>query len=433
MKRKTIEKQLKAIAKKESLQIESKQANSKAKAKKLLKKDFESLQKQKQAKEILQAKESLKESKQKKAWLELKEKSKLEKFNWLFASENYLKSQFAFSEKDFFIHWIEILKSEKEKKLLYIYNKIESIWKGLNLNEIEKIILENLKKRLIIEYCNNFEKNLKAKNLKDIKDLNLYFANSNLKKYIANVKEKESLNIFESEKENIFWKSSNNFESNYIEKINWKYILHQIWKLEKEKAKESLKEKKNWKKLNWKERKAILKEKSKLEKVKAILNEKESLKSEYNLKSKQIENSINWNPYLIKASKQIERICKKAFERNWIELKAKELKKEIATKENILKEIEIWNIELTWIENLQILESLQAKEKELKEIENQKKEIEKKVFWIYKSKIEKIINHWKASKDFEYKRYIASIKNCNWKLAYLQKYFESEYWIYLKD
>ena len=164
------------------------------------------------------------------------------------------------------------------------------------------------------------------------------------------------------------------------------------------------------------------------------MKEKASLQSIYNLKSKQIENSINQNQFLIKTWKQIERIKRKVFEKNWIELKAIELKKDIARKEKLLNDIENWLIECTWIENLNILESLQEKEKELKAINENKKAIELKIYWYYRNKLEKIIHHWKQAKENELKIHIEKVKNCNWKLAYLKKYFENEYWKeYLKD
>lgn len=447
----TIEKQLiKTIAKNESLKksskLESKQWKAIAKTfekelqklfkNKKTKKELQAIEKASNERKEKQAKEKLLNEKHLKEWKTIESKSKLESFQANLKSksnENFF-NEYCFSKNDFFIHWIDLKSNENEKKLLHIYNKIESIWKWMNLNEVEKIILEWLKKRLILEYCNDFEKNLKRKNTKDIKNLNLYFSNQNLKRYIANSKENESLNIFESEKENIFWKASNDFESKYIEKINWKYILHQIWKLEKEKTKASLQLKKNWKQLNWKELKAILKSKSKLEKAKAILKEKENLQSNYNLKSKSIENAINQNSFLIKTWKQIERIKRKVFERNWIDLKIIELKKDIARKEKLLNDIENWLIECTWIENLNVIENLQEKEKELKAINEKKKAIELKIYWMFRNKLEKIIHHWKQAKENELKIHIEKVKNCNWKLAYLKKYFENEYWKeYLKD
>ena len=423
MKKSTLEKQLKkAIAKNESLQ-EWKQ--EKTKAKKICKKDLQEIKMKVERKEIEKAKEKLLKEKHLKEWKEIEKKSKLESFSWLYWNQNLFES-FCFSWKDFYLHWIDLNDDEKKRKLFYIYNQIESIWKWMNLNEVEKIILENLKKRLIIEFCNNFENNLKKKNAKDIKSLKVFFENSHLKQYIKNAKENESLNIFECEKENIFWKSSNNFESKYIEKINNKYIIEKIWKLESLKAKELLKEKRNWKKLNWIEKASFLKNKNKLAKLSNTLKEKTKIQWWYNLKSKQIENSINQNKFLLKASKQIERMKRKVFEKSWIDLKEKELKKTIFESEKLLNEIENWNIELTWIENLKILESQENAKKELKKIIEKKKEIEKKIFWIYQNQIEKIINHWKQAKEFElniYKKEIASL-NINKIVDYLKNEYK---------
>lgn len=411
MKKTILEKQVKKLAKNQAWKKQAKKEKTK-----IFKYEFENLKKQKEKDLITKAKEKLLNEKHKKEKKQIKNKSKLESFWWLYNNNQKLLNQFAFNEKDFFIHWIELLDDEKEKKLLYIYNKIESIWKWFKLDEIEKIILENLKKRLIFEFCENFESNLKKQNSKNIKILNAFFLKSNLKKYLKNAKEKTSLNIIENDDINIFWKCNNNFESNYIDKINKKYILHCIAKDEKEKAKASLKVKKNWKKINWKELKAILKSKNKLEKMKSNLKSMDDEKSAYNLKSKTIDFSINNNKFLIKINNQIERIYKKAIIKNWIDKKVKELK------------VKIDDYILNWKEK-----KLEKAKKQLKKLDDRKKAIKEKIFWYYKSNIEKILNHAKATRWIEYWKYLKTVQNSINKNKQIQKYFWIEYWKYLKD
>ena len=168
----------------------------------------------------------------------------------------------------------------------------------MNLNEIEKIILENLKKRLIFEFCENFESNLKKQNLKNIKILNAFFLKSNLKKYLKNAKENKNLNIFENDFENIYWKQEN-YWKRFLEKMNWKYILKEISFQEKVKAKVKARKKK----LNENERKEIEKKRNWIENLKKILKEKENIKSIYNLESKRIDFSLKENKFLLKVIK----------------------------------------------------------------------------------------------------------------------------------
>ena len=346
--------------------------------------------------------------KKKRNWIEIK-KSKLENFS-LFKNELEYNTQVAFYEKDFFIHNIELVKDEKKEKLLHLYNKIESIWKGLNLDEIEKIILENLKKRLIIEYCNNFENNLKKKNAKDIKNLNLFFQNSHLKQYIKNAKENENLNIFSDEKENIFWKSNNNFESRYIEKVNKKFIIDEIEKKENEKIIENLKKKKNWLDLDWKEKEIIVNWKNKLLKMKKNIENIDNIKSEYNLKSKTINNSINNNRFLIKINNSIDRIKRKVYNKYWLD------EKEKFYKEKLKEYIEKWKEK-----------KAKMMKKNIDEIKEKKKEIELKIYWIYENKIEKIILHAKNTKWKEYKKYLKWIQNWINKNKKIIEYIQNEY------
>lgn len=469
MKKSTIEKHLKKCNAKEKakklLQEKELKSNSKEKekAKKLLKKDFAILQNEKEKKEIEKAKKLLQEKKKENELKKEKEKRKelnlkdfekriekeIEKENWkTFESKlkNFslynenekefdLKSQFAFCSKDFFIHNSLLLKNEKEKKLIDIYNQIEWIWKWMNLNDIEKIILEGLKKRLIFEFIENFEKNLKRKNAKDIKNLNAFFLKSNLKKYLKNQKEL-NLNIFENDFENIFWKSEN-YLKKHSEKMNWKYILKEISFQEKLKAKSKTRKEK---KLNWKELKEIEKKNNLIERLKKELKEKENIIWKYNLESKRIDFSINQNSFLLKMNWKIERMKRKVFERNWIELKEKELKekKKINTEnivefynENDLKEIEKEK-ELKEKEK-ELKEISESIENDLKEIWKRKKEIEKKIFSLYKNQIEKIYNHWKNAKEKAYWKYLKDINNCNSKIKNIEKNLIEKYWKYAKE
>lgn len=451
--------------KKSMLEKELQKAIQKEKAKKLLKKDFLQLQKEKELKEIENVKKQLKEKKaiakekkekEKRKILNLKEfekriekakekekektfESKIWKIKLYWKQEKSfdIESQFAFSWKDFYIHNSILLESENEKKLINIYNQIEWIWKWMNLNEIEKIILENLKKRLIFEFCENFESNLKKQNSKNIKILNAFFLKSNLKKYLKNAKENKNLNIFENDFENIYWKQEN-YWKRFLEKMNWKCILKEISFQEKIKAKVKARKKK----LNENERKEIEKKRNWIENLKKILKEKENIKSIYNLESKRIDFSLKENKFLLKVNWKLERMKRKVFERNWIDLKEKELKE----KEKELKEIwieiekEIQENELTWKELKEKRKEFEKARKEfeniwieLKEIWKRKKEIELKLYWMFKNQIEKIYNHWKLAKEKAYSKYLQDINNCNSKMKNIEKNFLENYWKLAKE
>lgn len=386
-----------------------------------------------------------------------KKKSKLESFKWLYnQNESTLESKFAFYKKDFYIHNIELLENENEKALLRLYNQIESIWKWLNLNEIELIILEWLKARLMNEYIENFESNMKKANIQDIKKLNKFFIESNLKKYIKH--SKESLNLIENENENIYWKQANNFESEYISKINKKFILESIENQERKKALNEIKEKKLLSKktkleskleksienLKAKKRKSkkqakhlkarlillenekqakfneIYLSKNKFEKAKALLLEKENLKSEYNLYSKENAFKLNENKSLIEINESIENEKEKALE----SLKAKEKKlfKSIKERESKLESI-----------SKKAFKKYLIRKASLKSIRKEKASIIESIYWKYESTIEKHINDYKKAQERKYKKHIENIKNINWKLAYIQKINKSEYWNLLKE
>lgn len=181
--------------------------------------------------------------------------------------------------------YINNLKNENEKILYNEYIKINNIWKN-EKDLIKWIEYEKMKYDLILKYCNNFENELKKKNSQDIKLLNSYFIKSNISKNIKNSKLIYSENI---ENNNIYWKNNNNYEWNYINKINNKYIIEII---EKEKEKE-------------------------LQKIKSFINSIENLKSEYNLQVK------NKKEYINKFSQDIinkcNRIYKNYINKYWIE------------------------------------------------------------------------------------------------------------------
>lgn len=183
--------------------------------------------------------------------------------------------------------------NENEKVLYSEYIKINNIWK-YEKDLIKDIEYEKVKYDLILKYCNSFEKELIKENSKDIKRLNQYFIKSNISKNIKNSKL-----IKENENDNIFWKNSNNYESNYILKINDKYIIDLI---NNENPIE-------------------------LEKIKNHLKDIDIIKSEYHKKNYNIneyENKIY--DFIVKNS---NRIYEKILNHNWKIENEKQVKKDI--------------------------------------------------------------------------------------------------------
>jgi hypothetical protein len=194
--------------------------------------------------------------------------------------------------------------------------------------------------------------------------------------------------------------------------------------------------------LNENERKEIEKKRNWIENLKKILKEKENIKSIYNLESKRIDFSLKENKFLLKVNWKLERMKRKIFERNWIDLKEKELKeKEIELKEIWIEiEKEIQENELTWKELKEKRKEFEKARKqfeniwiELKEIWKRKKEIELKLYWLFKNQIEKIYNHWKLAKEKAYWKYLQDINNCNSKMKNIEKNFLENYWKLAKE
>lgn len=183
--------------------------------------------------------------------------------------------------------YLQKIKNENEK-LYILYNeyiKINNIWNN-EKDLIKWIEYEKMKNDLIIKFCNNFENELKKQNINDIKKLNSYFIKSNISKNIKNSKLIYNENI---ENNNIYWKKNNNYEWNYINKINNKFII-EIIKKENEKD---------------------------LQKIKSFLNDLWILKSEYNLQVKNKKEYIN--KFSQKIINNCNRIYKNYIKKYWIE------------------------------------------------------------------------------------------------------------------
>lgn len=198
----------------------------------------------------------------------------------------------------------------KNENLYILYNeyiKLQNIWKN-EKDLIKSIEYEKVKFDKTLQFINNFNSELKKQNSKNIKLLNFYFIKSNISKNIKNSKLIYSENI---KNNNIYWKNNNNFEWNYINKINNKFIIELI---EKEKEKE-------------------------FNKIKSFVNDMGILKSEYNLKVKSKKDFIN------KFSQNIVKKCNRIYwnyiNKYWIE------------NENIKKDIlKLYEKELQIIKNV---------------------------------------------------------------------------------
>lgn len=325
-------------------------------------------------------------------------------------------SQYVFSDRDFFIHNVEIIEDEKEKILIYIYNKIQSIGVGLNIqkNSVDDIILEGLKYRLIIEYFDKFEENLKRKNKKDLKLLNTFLLNSNVKKYIKNKKE---LNLWDDENMNIFWWKGGDFETEYIEKMNNRYILYRISKSEKEKARDYIIKKwvKKWVK-------KVVNNKNRIKKLQKELAIKDEIKREYNNRIKVVNSSLKNNPYLIKVNNYLNRYSQKIYDRIWLNDDKKALiEKIVSLQVELQKEsLKKWDVKKKE-------KQLKELQKELQKIQKHKKEIEKRLIAPYIDTIQKINNHAINTKNKYYDEYLLKINNQNSKIKNIREKLKIEY------
>ena len=222
----------------------------------------------------------------------------------LFNFSNDIKQNKKFSENLFFMNWktnIKYLNSiqNENRKILYSeYVKIQNIWKS-EKDIIKWIEYEKMKMQKTLQFIENFNSELKKKNAKDIKKLNAYFIKSNIAKNIKNSK----LVKIENENEyNIFGWIGWNFEKNYIEKVNNKFIVDLL---------------KNENEL-------------KVEKIVKYLNEIQKINSEYLCKTKSKKDYINKNKSEI--VKKANRIIKNYMKKYWIienENKLKQVKKDI--------------------------------------------------------------------------------------------------------
>lgn len=239
----------------------------------------------------------------------LKSKKKIKTFENLKNSKLFnfwadVKENKKFSENLFFMNWktntkyLNSIKNENQKVLFSEYVKIQNIWKN-EKDLIKDIEYENMKFWKTLQFIENFNIELKKKNAKDIKRLNQYFIKSNISKNIKNSK----LIKVENEKENnIFGWIGWNFEKDYIEKINNRFIVDLL---------------KNENEL-------------KVEKIIKYLNDIEKCKSEYNCKTKSKKDYVNKNK--IEIVKNANRILKNYIEKYWIienENKLKQVKKDI--------------------------------------------------------------------------------------------------------
>lgn len=294
-------------------------------------------------KQNLEKKQNLENNKK----LENSKKSKLDWFSLYWQKENInnLNDWYLLNTKKDFLLNLNCIKDEKTKILLLEYNKIISIWKWLNLNEIDKIILEWLKFRLMSQYIDNFYNNLNQKNIKNIKKLNQFFTNSNLKKLIKN-KKIDDLNIIIENQSNIFWNS--NFLVEFYNRLENKFILDYISKNEKIKT-NSIKKKKNQ---NLIEYQNFKKSKNEFLNFTNNLREKNKFKSIYNLISKNLDLELNKNSDLLKVNIILNRL-KNKLDKKWLYSikKFNLIKKQILEYYNIDKILIDYNIKKDWLYN----------------------------------------------------------------------------------
>lgn len=246
-----------------------------------------------------------------------------------------IKNEKKYSENLFFMNWktnkkyIDSIENENRKILYSEYIKLQNIWKK-EKDLIKSIEFERIKFDKTLKFIDNFSNEMKKKNSKDIKLLNAYFLKSNIAKNIKNSKL-----IKEVENDNIYWKSANNFESQYIEKVNRKFIVD-IIKNENEKE---------------------------VEKIKSFLNSIDFLKSWYNLKWKTKKEYINSHADDI--LKKSNRILKKYIDKNWnIEKeKIKTIKKQV---------LSLYKKELQIIKNVKSAHDIEYKNynKQYKNLQN---------------------------------------------------------------
>jgi len=244
---------------------------------------------------------------------------------------------------------LKTFENDKNLKMIIEYLKINSFKSKDILKDIE---YENIKKDYILNLCN----------WKKVKKLNKLNIEKNINKKIKCNYWKFIYMKNEKENENIFWKSEN-FNINFINNLNNKFIIEKININEYEKVKD----------LNLNDK--MKKWKNNLEYIYNLLNDKTILKNTYKKEWISIKDKINndYN-YIINSSNRIYNKYLKVYKKENENIKEKILNlysdklKNINENENILNDkLKNYNLENTKI-NQKI---------------NRKREYFKNEYWIY--------------------------------------------------